>query len=187
MLGGTIGHANPNSTLKWADDMRVEEANATAKKEVTSSGFKQHLRLRLKVALESRTYESSELELSSESGEFVGTATDPRFDVLVGTAGLLPQHVVVDAGCGWGRLGLRLISYLDRARYHGVDIDEFSLRAFVQFEIGIMQPKLIAKAPTVLHSDQFAFRAALRRGAGGRNGNGSSPEADMVIFSSVYV
>jgi SAM-dependent methyltransferase len=44
-------------------------------------------------------------------------------DQLVLTAGLRPDHHVIDIGCGSGRLALPLAGYLRGGRYEGFDID----------------------------------------------------------------
>jgi SAM-dependent methyltransferase len=44
-------------------------------------------------------------------------------DQLVLTAGLRPDHHVIDIGCGSGRLALPLTNFLRRGRYEGFDID----------------------------------------------------------------
>ena len=106
--------------------------------------------------------------------------------MLVDSVGLRPEHLVVDAGCGWGRLGLRLIEYLYPKNYVGVDVDEFSLRAFIQFEIGVEQPHLIKKSPHILRSETFALHSALKSGGNllylRDNDRG---HANFVIFSAV--
>ena len=65
------------------------------------------------------------------------------------TAGLRPDHHVIDIGCGSGRLALPLTNFLRRGRYEGFDID----------------PDMIAwcrRSITPRHPD-FGFSLARRR------------------------
>jgi len=102
------------------------------------------------------------------------TAIDERFDVLVKN-GLQPTSRIIDAGCGWGRFAMLLIPYLSTGCYHGLDIDEFELRGFIQFEIGIERPELATKQPHIMHSSTFEFLLL----------TGGSQDIDFVVFSSV--
>jgi SAM-dependent methyltransferase len=43
-------------------------------------------------------------------------------------AGLEPHHVLVDFGCGAGRLALHAVPFLDRGEYVGIDISRHALR-----------------------------------------------------------
>jgi SAM-dependent methyltransferase len=109
---------------------------------------------------------------------------DNRFRALVRHGLLAPSARVIDAGCGWGRLGRRLIEFLDAGRYFGLDIDEFELRSFVQFEIGLENPTLMTKRPSILRSENFEFERLL--GQQRPHSNASfRPHADLIIFSSV--
>lgn len=91
--------------------------------------------------------------------------------------GITPGMVVVDAGCGWGRLGRLLIEFLDPNRYFGIELDEFELRAFIQFELGLEHAALaLEKRPVMLHSGAFRFDHVL-----GQHGI----QADAIVFSSV--
>lgn len=90
--------------------------------------------------------------------------------------GLRPSWTVIDAGCSWGRLGIPLIERLDADRYYGLDIDEFSLRAFISVELALERPELLAKRPRILASKAFGFRELL---------GDESRRADLVVFSSV--
>lgn len=110
-----------------------------------------------------------------------------RFDELVTWGNLTSESWVIDAGCGWGRFGRQLISYLEPpGQYMGVELDEFELRAFIQLELGIEQPVLAQKNPVILHSGEFDFETLLRQSNEKQSRPGSPPRlADMVIFSSV--
>lgn len=90
--------------------------------------------------------------------------------------GLEPGMVVADAGCGWGRLGLPLIEYLQPDRYFGLELDAFELRAFIQLELGLEHKALaLTKRPVLLQSAMFRFDQMM----------GLAPRADVVVFSSV--
>jgi SAM-dependent methyltransferase len=43
-------------------------------------------------------------------------------------AGLEPDHVLVDLGCGAGRLALHAVPFLDRGEYVGIDLSRHALR-----------------------------------------------------------
>jgi hypothetical protein len=104
-----------------------------------------------------------------------GMTITERFDALR-AFGLDEDAVVVDAGCGWGRLGKLLIQYLRPECYFGIELDEFELRAFIQLELALENAALaLEKRPTLLQSGAFQFGLLL----------GGSRRADMVVFSSV--
>jgi hypothetical protein len=90
--------------------------------------------------------------------------------------GVRPSWTVIDAGCSWGRLGIPLIERLDADRYYGLDIDEFSLRAFISVELALERPELLAKRPRLLASKAFGFRELL---------GDKSRRADLVVFLAV--
>lgn len=52
--------------------------------------------------------------------------------------GLLPSHKVLDIGCGSLRAGVKLVSYLHRDHYWGVNINESLLSAGYEKEIAAM-------------------------------------------------
>lgn len=43
--------------------------------------------------------------------------------------GLAPHHVLLDVGCGSGRLAVKAVPYLDAGRYYGIDLSPALLRA----------------------------------------------------------
>jgi len=49
-------------------------------------------------------------------------------DRVIGTLGCGPSDVVVDIGCGQGRLAIGLVRKYDRLRYLGIDVAEKSIR-----------------------------------------------------------
>ena len=55
-------------------------------------------------------------------------------DGLLGL-GLRPDHSFLDVGCGSLRNGVHLIRYLDKGRYAGLEADEYSLRAALEYEV----------------------------------------------------
>ncbi|KAJ8607469.1 hypothetical protein CTAYLR_009422 [Chrysophaeum taylorii] len=104
-----------------------------------------------------------------------GPLRDPKyFRDLASRIKIEPGAVFVDAGCGWGRVGLHLVELLDADKYHGIDIDEFELRAFIQLELGIERPDLLAKRPRFLRTPSFDFETAL-----------DGKRADVVVFYHV--
>ena len=121
--------------------------------------------------------------------EMLGKKSLPAYRVRDALAwGLAPNSTLIDAGCGWGRLAVEYMALLERGRYHGLDADEFSMRAFVQVELGIERGALAReKAPTLLLSRFFEFARLLdgggARGAGGRGARRT--RADTIVFSSV--
>lgn len=77
-----------------------------------------------------------------------------RFEFLL-AQGLQPNHRVLDLGCGAGRMGVWLISYLEPDRYFGIDAHLRSLVAFSAYEIRLHG--LEAKRPRLLHDADFRF------------------------------
>jgi SAM-dependent methyltransferase len=77
-----------------------------------------------------------------------------QFEFLV-SAGLRPEHYLLDIGCGSFRGGRHFISYLDTGRYFGVDRNAELLQAGQEFELG---PRMIAQnEPTIAQMADFAF------------------------------
>ena len=84
----------------------------------------------------------------------VGTPSEERwlalgklqFDYLL-EHGLLPQHVLLEIGCGNLRAGWRLARYLDPGHYHGLDISPDVLLAandtIVDRELRAREPRLM--------------------------------------------
>jgi SAM-dependent methyltransferase len=70
-------------------------------------------------------------------------------------AGLLPQHRLLDFGCGALRLGNWAIPYLEAGNYFGVDNHLGSLEAATTYEIPLHG--LEGKRPRLLWNDDFAF------------------------------
>lgn len=69
--------------------------------------------------------------------------------------GLQPHHTVLDYGCGAGRLGVRVIQYLDPGHYYGLDIHRRSLEAFAEYEIPLWD--LEEKRPRLLHDAESSI------------------------------
>lgn len=76
------------------------------------------------------------------------------FEELV-RRGLRPSDRVLDVGCGAGRLAIKLIPFLDTARYRGVDSHLRSLVAFASYEARLHD--LASKAPRLMLSAGFDF------------------------------
>lgn len=53
---------------------------------------------------------------------------DLQFDFLK-SQGLLPSHFLLDVGCGTGRLARKVVPYLERAHYFGLDISTAAVGA----------------------------------------------------------
>jgi SAM-dependent methyltransferase len=74
---------------------------------------------------------------------------------FVVAAGLLPQHRLLDFGCGALRFGIWVIPYLDEGNYFGVDSHLPSLEAATAYEAPLHG--LDEKRPRLLWSEEFAF------------------------------
>ncbi len=66
--------------------------------------------------------------------------------------GLLPQHKLLDVGCGCLRGGVKFIDYLDSGNYYGLDVNSSLLKAA---KVELVQAGLEAKLPTLLLDGQF--------------------------------
>ncbi|OGG48245.1 hypothetical protein A2678_01520 [Candidatus Kaiserbacteria bacterium RIFCSPHIGHO2_01_FULL_53_31] len=69
--------------------------------------------------------------------------------------GLMPQHTVLDVGCGSLRGGLNIIKYLETGNYTGVDISEEILEAGREFLRGA---SLEGKRPNLFYTDNIEFK-----------------------------
>lgn len=78
------------------------------------------------------------------------------FEELV-RRGLLPTHRVLDFGCGAGRVGIKLIPYLNSGHYYGIDPHLRSLVAFASYEARLHN--LAAKAPCLIFGENFYVEA----------------------------
>src|ERR1017187_1127891 len=68
--------------------------------------------------------------------------------------GLLPDHKLLDVGCGALRCGIPIIKYLDPGNYYGVDINESLIEAGRH---ELKQEGLTSKQPHLLVNDKFEF------------------------------
>jgi len=68
----------------------------------------------------------------------------------------------------------RAQDYLEPARYYGFDSDAFSIESFVQFELGVLYPQLLAKRPTLRLERDWNVADVL-----------GDARADVVLFASV--
>lgn len=75
------------------------------------------------------------------------------FEFVV-SAGLLPQHRLLDFGCGALRFGHWAIQYLDAGNYCGIDAHLASLEAATTYELPLHG--LEEKRPRLLWNDEFA-------------------------------
>merc|ERR1712039_552599 len=69
--------------------------------------------------------------------------------------GLERKHKLLDVGCGSLRFGSWVIPYLDSERYFGIEADEYSLRAAIEYEVPFH--KLEDKRPRFLLNKKFEF------------------------------
>lgn len=72
-------------------------------------------------------------------------------------AGLLPEHKVLDVGCGSLRVGRELIPYLDESCYYGIEPNVEQMKAgYTELSEAAM-----LKLPTFHHSSDFTTREDL--------------------------
>lgn len=89
---------------------------------------------------------------------FIGGAWDThgkrQLDFLT-SQGLLPEHRLLDVGCGCFRAGRHFIDYLDDGHYYGIDANHSLIEAGYDFELSDEQR---AKVPTtnLRATDRFA-------------------------------
>lgn len=77
-----------------------------------------------------------------------------QFDFLI-ERGLKPETVLIDIGCGSLRAGIRLIPYLNRGCYLGLEKEAGLVEAGIREELGL--GLLVEKHPEFVVSDQFEF------------------------------
>lgn len=70
-------------------------------------------------------------------------------------AGLEPQHVLVDLGCGAGRLALHAVLFLDRGEYVGIDLSRHALRRAAA-NLARVQPQPLCRVRWV-HNVETSF------------------------------
>jgi len=70
---------------------------------------------------------------------------------LLTTLGLRQHHSLLDVGCGSLRIGRLLIPYLNRAKYYGIEPNEWLVREGIKLELG--ETLLQIKSPTFFFSD----------------------------------
>jgi SAM-dependent methyltransferase len=68
--------------------------------------------------------------------------------------GLLPDHRLLDIGCGALRCGIPIIEYLDTGNYYGLDLNASLVEAGKR---ELEQKELISKQPYLLVNDKFEF------------------------------
>jgi SAM-dependent methyltransferase len=71
-------------------------------------------------------------------------------------AGLLPQHRLLDVGCGALRGGLHFIRYLNPGNYYGIDMNESLIRA--GREVELPRAGLAGRNPHLLVISAFEFQ-----------------------------
>jgi len=66
--------------------------------------------------------------------------------------GLLPEHKLVDVGCGAMRGGIHFVNYLNKGNYFGLDINKSLIEAA---RVELDSVGLLPKAPDLLVNDKF--------------------------------
>ncbi len=79
-----------------------------------------------------------------------------QFEFML-THGLLPQHRLLDVGCGSLRGGVHFVRYLEKGNYYGVDQDQWLLDAGLRHEL--KDEGLADRQPLLLCRDDFDFSA----------------------------
>ena len=69
--------------------------------------------------------------------------------------GLKSDDEIIEIGCGAGRLGARLINYLDSGKYFGIDNDIVGLQAFNSYEVFYWGCE--KKSYKLLHDSNFSL------------------------------
>jgi len=88
---------------------------------------------------------------------FVGGLWDElghlQLDFLV-KSGLMPDHKLVDIGCGSLRGGVHYVEYLNEGNYYGLDINQSLIEAGT---IELKEAGLLDKKPHLIVDDQFSI------------------------------
>ena len=71
---------------------------------------------------------------------------------------LMPQHTVLDVGCGSLRGGLNIIRYLEAGNYTGIDISEEILEAGREF---LREASLEGRRPSLLFTNNIEFKEVM--------------------------
>ena len=69
--------------------------------------------------------------------------------------GLKKRHKVLDLGCGSLRLGVKLIPFLEKECYFGVEKEPLLIKAGIEHELD--KNSFQSKIPTLIVSDKFEF------------------------------
>jgi len=75
--------------------------------------------------------------------------------------GLKPGHVLLDAGCGALRAGVKFIEYLDDGNYLGLDSEKRLIKLGIKKELG--RDLMRRKSPQFVVSSRFEFEKFTRR------------------------
>jgi SAM-dependent methyltransferase len=96
--------------------------------------------------------------------EYIGGDWDAlgtlQFEFMLGR-GLEPGHILLDAGCGALRAGVKFIEYLDAGNYLGLDREQLLITLGVRDELG--HDLMVAKSPEFVVSDAFEFEQFSKR------------------------
>lgn len=87
--------------------------------------------------------------------------------------GLLPTSKLLDFGCGCLRGGIKLMDFLDRGNYFGIDVNRGLLKAGLEYEVpkANLQEKLILENFLITNSFELEY---------------FNTEFDMIIAQSVF-
>jgi SAM-dependent methyltransferase len=77
-----------------------------------------------------------------------------QFEFLV-SRGLLPQHRLLDVGCGPLRGGVHFVRYLEPEHYYGIDINASLIQA--AHDVELVEAGLVHQRPNLLVDDSFNF------------------------------
>lgn len=77
-----------------------------------------------------------------------------QHDFLI-SAGMRPEHLLLDVGCGCLRGGVHFIPYLETGHYHGVDLNASLIEAGKR---EVEAAGLVDKAPCLLIDENFTFQ-----------------------------
>jgi SAM-dependent methyltransferase len=79
---------------------------------------------------------------------------DLQYNFLI-NKGLKRNHNLLDVGCGGLRLGCRVIPYLDKGRYYGIDISQSFIDGGISEELD--DNVFIGKSPSFICNGEFDF------------------------------
>lgn len=96
-------------------------------------------------------------------------------------AHMTPDQKFLEVGCGAMNLGQEITKYLNAGNYYGMDADELSLRAAIQYEAPMMN--LIEKKPNFIKTEDFNVT---RSGVVNRNSIDFIGAFHMMYYETFY-